>query len=83
VAVSLAVLVLEVADDQAGLEQGVPVVAVEALLAQKVVERLDVPAHPRTARWNVGDASLAIAKALQRLRKLASPRLLNPSGFRL
>jgi hypothetical protein len=33
VAVSTVVLVLEVADDHAGLEQGVPVIAVEALLA--------------------------------------------------
>jgi len=31
-AVSVVVLLLEVADDHAGLEQGVPVVAVEALL---------------------------------------------------
>ncbi len=33
VAVSVVVLVLEVADDYSGLEQTVPVVAVEALLA--------------------------------------------------
>jgi hypothetical protein len=32
-AVSVVVLDLEVSDDHAGLEQGVPVVAVEALLA--------------------------------------------------
>jgi hypothetical protein len=33
VAVSVVVFVFEVADDHAGLEQGVPLVAVEALLA--------------------------------------------------
>lgn len=33
IAVSVIEFVLEVADDHAGLEQGVPVVAVEALLA--------------------------------------------------
>ncbi len=38
VPVSLVVFGLEVADDHAGLEQGVPVVAVEALLPQAVVE---------------------------------------------
>ena len=32
VAVAMVVLVLEIADDHPGLEQGVPVVAVEALL---------------------------------------------------
>jgi hypothetical protein len=36
--VSVVVVGLEVADDHAGLEQGVPVVAVEALLPQAVVE---------------------------------------------
>jgi hypothetical protein len=33
VTVAVVVLLLEVADDHAGLEQGVPVVAVEAFLA--------------------------------------------------
>ena len=41
VPVSVVVLGLEVADDHAGLEQGVPVVAVEALLPKPVVERFD------------------------------------------
>jgi hypothetical protein len=36
------VLVFEVADDHAGLEQTVPVVAVEALLPETVVKRFDV-----------------------------------------
>jgi H+/Cl- antiporter ClcA len=39
VPVSLIVFLLEVTDDHAGLEQTVPVVAVEALLPQPVVER--------------------------------------------
>jgi hypothetical protein len=43
----MVVFVLEVADDHAGLEQGVPVVAIEALLAQAVVERFDVGVVPR------------------------------------
>jgi hypothetical protein len=38
VAVAVVVLLLEVADHHAGLEQGVPVVAVEALLPQAIVE---------------------------------------------
>jgi hypothetical protein len=45
-AVSMIVLVFEVADHHAGFEQGVPVVAVEALLTQSVVERFDVPVVP-------------------------------------
>ena len=45
--VAVVVLVFEVADDHAGLEQGVPVVAVEALLAESVVERFDVAVVPR------------------------------------
>lgn len=40
--VSLIVLVFEVTDHHPNLEQTVPVVAVEALLAQAIVERFDV-----------------------------------------
>ena len=47
VSVSLIMLIFEVADDYPGLEQGVPVVAVEGLAAQPVVERLDIAVHPR------------------------------------
>lgn len=46
-AVSVVVVILEVADDHAGLEKAVPVVAVQALLAQSVVERFDVAVVPR------------------------------------
>jgi hypothetical protein len=46
VAVSLVVFLLGVADDHTGLEQGVPVVAVEALLPESVVERFDVAVVP-------------------------------------
>jgi hypothetical protein len=35
---SVVMFVFEVADDHAGLEQGVPVVSVEALLPETVVE---------------------------------------------
>ena len=45
--VSVVVLVFEVPDDDPGLEQGVPVVAVEALLSEPVVERFDVAVVPR------------------------------------
>ena len=46
-AVAVVVLVFEVADDHPGLEQTVPVVAVEALLAESVVKRFDVAVVPR------------------------------------
>jgi hypothetical protein len=43
VAVSVVELALEVADDHAGLEKGVPVITAEAFLTQTVVERLHLP----------------------------------------
>ena len=43
---SVVVFVFEVADHDAGLEQGVPVVSVEALLPKPVVERFDVAVVP-------------------------------------
>ena len=45
--VTVVVLVFEVADDHPGLEQTVPVVAVEALPPAPVVERFDVSVVPR------------------------------------
>jgi hypothetical protein len=45
--VPVVVLVLEVADHHPGFEQGRPVVAVEALLPESVVERFDVAVVPR------------------------------------
>jgi hypothetical protein len=45
--VSVIVLVFEIPDDYPGLEQGGPVVAVEALLPKSVVERFDVAVVPR------------------------------------
>jgi len=56
VTVSVVVFVFEVADHDAGLEQGVPVVAVEALLPKPVVERFDV-----------GESDPSFAEPLQRL----------------
>jgi hypothetical protein len=41
------VLMLEVADDHPGLQQTVPMVAVEALLPKAIVERFDVAVVPR------------------------------------
>jgi hypothetical protein len=67
VAVSVVVFVEGFADDQAGLEQGVPVVAVEALLPESIIERFDVAVVPRTARRDVDHAGLVLAEALQRL----------------
>jgi hypothetical protein len=46
-AVSMIVLVLEVADHHTSFEQVGPVVAVEALLPEAIVERFDVPVVPR------------------------------------
>jgi hypothetical protein len=71
--VSLVVFLLEVADDHAGLEQGVPVVAVKALLPESVVERFDVAVVPRTTRRNVDHAGLVLAEPLQRLRNQLCP----------
>jgi hypothetical protein len=47
VAVPVIVLVFEVTDHHAGFEQIRPVVAVETLLPQAVVERFDVAVVPR------------------------------------
>lgn len=55
----MTMFVLEVANDHAGLERGVPVVAVEALL---------VAVDPRASWWDVGQAGLVLAEPLQRLR---------------
>ena len=66
-AVSMIVLVFEVADHHPGFEQSVPVVAVEALLPEAVVERFDVPVVPRRSGRNVGQSDLTFAKLLQRL----------------
>ena len=52
-------LVLEVGDPDAGFEEIGPVVAVEALLAQAVVERFDETVVPWRARWDVGDPDFA------------------------
>jgi hypothetical protein len=42
----MVVLVFEVADDHPGFEKAVPMVAVETLPAQPVVERFDVAVVP-------------------------------------
>jgi hypothetical protein len=56
VAVPAFVLVLEVADDDSGVEQGVSMVAVEALLPEPVVERFDVAIVPWCVWRDVGQA---------------------------
>lgn len=65
---SVVVLVLEVADDHAGLEQGVPVVAAQALLPKSAVERVDVAVVPRAARRDENQPGLVLAESLQRMR---------------
>ena len=67
VTVSVVVFVFEVADHDAGLEQRVPVVSVEALLPKSVVERFDVAVVPWSARCDVGESDPSFAEPLQRL----------------
>lgn len=47
--VSVVVVILEVGDDHASLEQGGPAVAVQTFITESVVERLDEPVVPRRA----------------------------------
>ena len=54
VAVPMVVVVFEVGDDYTGLEQRRPAVAVEAFVAQPVVERLDKPGLVAIALITVG-----------------------------
>ena len=61
-------LMLEVADDHPGLQQTVPMVAVEALRPKAIVERFDITVVPRGTRRDVAQPDLAVAEPLQRLR---------------
>jgi len=51
VAASTIVVALEATDHHPGFAQGRPMVAVQALLAQPVVERFDVAVGPRARRY--------------------------------
>ena len=53
---------LEVGDADFGVEQGDPLVHVQALVADPVVERLDEPVTPRFTGRYVLDADLVLAK---------------------
>jgi len=64
-AVASIVFVLEVPDHDPGFAQVGPVVAIEALLSQAVVERFDVAVVSRRAWRDVGQPDLAVAEALQ------------------
>jgi hypothetical protein len=52
--VAIVVLTFEVADHHPSLEQGVPVLPVEAPLPKAIVERFDVAVVPRCAGRYVG-----------------------------
>jgi hypothetical protein len=67
VSVTGVVFVFEVGDPAAGVAQVGPVVAVEAFLAQPVVERFDERVAPRRAGRDVGNSDLPRAELLQRL----------------
>ena len=66
-------VVFEVVDDHTGLQEGGPAVAVQTLVAQSVVERLDEPVVPRRAGRNVGDPHRPCTKPLQGLRNELRP----------
>src|SRR5690606_18691174 len=66
--VSVIVVVLEVLDHHPGLEQSGPVVAVQTLIAQPVVERFDEPVVPRRTRRNVGHPHRPSTEVPQRFR---------------
>ena len=58
------VTVLEVGDPDSGVEQGEPLVHVQAFVAYAVVERLDEPVAPRFTGRDVADPDLVFAKFL-------------------
>ncbi len=59
----------EVADDHTGLEHGVPMVALEALLTYSVDKRFDMAVTPRRSRRDVGQANFAVAELMAALGK--------------
>ena len=80
----MVVVVFEVGDDYTGLEQRRPAVAVEAFVAQPVVERLDKPGLVAIALTTVGcsdsedtassgSSSSPTTKEKQRNKRLSTP----------
>ena len=58
------VVVLEVGDPDSGVEQGEPLVHVQAFVADSVVERLDEAVTPRFTGRDISDPDLMFAKFL-------------------
>ena len=61
-AVTSVVIGFEVGDPDFGVEQGDPLVHVQAFVADPVVERLDEPVAPWFAGRDVADPDLVFAK---------------------
>ena len=59
------VVVFPVGDPDFGVEQGDPLVHVQALIADPVVEQLDEPVTPWLAGWDLADPDLVLAKLSQ------------------
>ena len=66
--VTAVVVVLPVADPDLGVEQGDPLVHVQAFVADSVVERLDEPVAPWFAGRNVSDPDLVLAEFSEGIR---------------
>ena len=64
-AVAGVVGVLEVGDPDFGVEEGEPLVHVQAFLADPVVERLDKSVAPWFTWWDVADANSVFAELSQ------------------
>ena len=67
------VLVLPVADDDAGVQERVEAVDVQALVADARVERLDVSIQPRRARRDVEQAGAGAGPVRDRLADELGP----------
>ena len=63
--VTSVVIGLPVGDPDFGVEQGDPLVHVQAFVADPVVERLDEPVTPGFAGWDLADPDLVLAKLSQ------------------
>ena len=65
---ALVVAGFPVGDADLGVEQGEPLIHVQAFLADSVVERLDEPVPPWLTWRDVTDPDVALAESLQRFR---------------
>ena len=81
---SVVVVVFEVLDHHPRFEQASPVISVQALLPQPIVERFDVSVVPRRPRRDVGDTDTVSAELLQHmgneLRTVVHPQHLRPTA---